>query len=165
MYEKSQVSRQIQSVLGDMQYLTRLLYVVKEPQTRNLALQQLWNQISYLQFLTGLPGAGVAAAAPAPAPVPAAPPAVAAPVHGQAGEQPPARTFTREQLATFTGRNGNPAYVAVNGTVYDVTNNKAWSAASHFGLPAGKDLTAEFASCHAAQQWILTTLRPVGRLA
>ncbi|HWI51480.1 MAG TPA: cytochrome b5 domain-containing protein [Symbiobacteriaceae bacterium] len=161
MYEKSQVSRQIQSVLGDMQYLTRLLYVVKDPQTRNLALQQLWNQISYLQFLTGLPSASVAAAAPAPA----APPAVAAPAPQQAGEQAPARTFTREQLATYTGRNGNPAYVAVNGTVYDVTNNKAWSAASHFGLPAGKDLTAEFASCHAAQQWILTTLRPVGRLA
>jgi membrane-associated progesterone receptor component len=156
-----------------MQYLVRLLYVVPEPQTRNLALQQLWNQIGYLQFLTGLP-AREAGAAPAPAPgaLPAGPGAgpalAAAPAPAAAPAQAPAapaQTFTREQLATFTGRNGQPAYVAVNGMVYDVTDHKAWSAASHFGLSAGRDLTAEFASCHAAQQWILGTLRPVGRLA
>ena len=157
MYEQDQVQRQIQTVLGDMQYLTRLLSVVRDPQTRNLALQQLWNQISYLKFLTGLPcHKPVAAAAPA------APVAPALPSPQQPAQE--ARTFTRDQLATYTGRNGNPAYVAVNGIVYDVTNNKAWSAATHFGLPAGKDLTAEFASCHAAQQWILGTLRPVGRV-
>lgn len=153
-----------------MQYLTRVAYVVRDQQTRNLALQQLWSQISYLQFLLGAPAAGPAVAqahaqAPAPSQAPAAlpspTPALRAPTPPPAAES---RTFTREQLAAYTGRNGNPAYVAVNGTVYDVTNNKAWSAASHFGLSAGKDLTAEFASCHEAQQWILATLRPVGRL-
>jgi len=73
-------------------------------------------------------------------------------------------TFTKEQLAQFTGLNGMPAYVAVNGVVYDVTNNAAWSLATHFGLSAGKDWTAEFASCHAGQQWILAQLKPIGRL-
>ncbi|MEH7441419.1 cytochrome b5 domain-containing protein [Bacillus sp. JJ1122] len=77
---------------------------------------------------------------------------------------PNGQTFTKEQLAQFTGLNGMPAYVAVNGVVYDVTNNAAWSLATHFGLSAGKDWTAEFASCHAGQQWILAQLKPIGRL-
>lgn len=161
MNEHSQVRAQVHRVLADMQYLVRLLAVVREPQTKSLALQQLWNQISYLQFLTGLsPVEAGVAVAPAPVLAPAALPAPT----GAPAPAPESSTFTREQLATYTGRNGRPAYVAVNGIVYDVTNHKAWSAASHFGLPAGKDLTAEFASCHAAQQWILGTLRPAGRL-
>ncbi|WP_299094778.1 cytochrome b5 domain-containing protein [uncultured Metabacillus sp.] len=78
--------------------------------------------------------------------------------------QPNQRTFTIGELATFDGKNGRPAYVAVNGIVYDVTNNRAWAAATHFGLIAGKDYTQEFASCHAGQQSILATLPVVGRL-
>lgn len=78
--------------------------------------------------------------------------------------QPNQRTFTIGELATFDGKNGRPAYVAVNGIVYDVTNNRAWAAATHFGLTAGKDYTQEFASCHAGQQSILATLPVVGRL-
>lgn len=75
------------------------------------------------------------------------------------------RLFTIEELTTFDGKNGKPAYVSVNGIVYDVTNNRAWAAATHFGLIAGKDYTQEFASCHAGQQSILTMLPVVGRLA
>lgn len=93
---------------------------------------------------------------------PSSPPAN--PVTQNSGN-PNGQTFTREQLAQFTGLNGMPAYVAVNGIVYDVTNNAAWSAATHFGLRAGRELTAEFASCHAGQQWILAQLKAIGRLA
>lgn len=78
--------------------------------------------------------------------------------------QPNQRMFTIGELATFDGKNGRPAYVAVNGIVYDVTNNRAWAAATHFGLIAGKDYTQEFASCHAGQQSFLATLSVVGRL-
>ena len=74
------------------------------------------------------------------------------------------QVFTRELLMQYTGMNGMPAYVAVNGVVYDVTNNAAWSLATHFGLRAGRDLTAEFASCHQGQQWILAQLKAIGRL-
>lgn len=74
------------------------------------------------------------------------------------------RDITIQELAKFNGKDGNPAYVAVNGTVYDVTDNAAWAAASHFGLIAGKDLTGEFASCHAGKQQILSRLRVVGKL-
>lgn len=75
------------------------------------------------------------------------------------------RTITAAELAAYTGKNGKPAYVAVNGNVYDVTENRAWAAAAHFGLMAGKEYTREFASCHAGQQSILATLPVVGRLS
>ena len=77
--------------------------------------------------------------------------------------QPRQRDFTLEELSKYTGKDGNPAYVAVNGVVYDVTNNAAWAAATHFGLTAGKDLTSEFASCHAGQT-VLSELTVVGKL-
>jgi len=89
----------------------------------------------------------------------------ASPVQGCFAEDPDQneKVFTPEDLAKFNGLDGNPAYVAVNGMVYDVTNNAAWAAASHFGLQAGKDLTNEFASCHAGQP-ILSKLKAVGKL-
>jgi predicted heme/steroid binding protein len=73
------------------------------------------------------------------------------------------KSYTLSELSRFDGKNGNPAYVAVNGVVYDVTNNAAWAAASHFGLSAGRDLTGAHASCHAAQD-VLSKLKVVGRL-
>ena len=79
--------------------------------------------------------------------------------------QPNQEIFTPEELAKYTGKDGNPAYIAVNGIVYDITNNATWAAASHFGLTAGKDLTRAFNSCHADQPTILNTLKVVGKLA
>lgn len=74
------------------------------------------------------------------------------------------RVFTLTELSRYNGKNGNPAYIAVSGIVYDVTNNAAWAGATHFGLTAGKDLTQEFASCHAGQP-ILSKLKVVGKMA
>jgi predicted heme/steroid binding protein len=54
---------------------------------------------------------------------------------------------TVEQLKKFDGKNGNPAYVAVDGVVYDVTAIPAWKNGEHKrGLKAGNDLTADFAA-------------------
>ena len=72
--------------------------------------------------------------------------------------------FTQAELTTYNGKNGNPAYIAINGVVYDVTNEATWAAATHFGLSAGKDLTNAFASCHAGQP-ILNKLKIVGKMA
>lgn len=55
-----------------------------------------------------------------------------------------ARSFTLEELSKFDGQNGNPAYIAINGIVYDVTNDRNWKNGSHHGFSAGKDLTADF---------------------
>jgi len=71
--------------------------------------------------------------------------------------------FTLEELSVFNGQNGNPAYVAVNGIVYDVSDSHVWPGAAHFGLNAGNDLTADFNSCHTLNN-ILSKLPAVGRL-
>jgi len=73
------------------------------------------------------------------------------------------RLFTAEELSRYNGKDGNPAYVAVNGIVYDVTNSAAWGGATHFGLTAGTDVTSQFASCHAGQP-ILSKLKVVGKM-
>lgn len=53
--------------------------------------------------------------------------------------------FSAEELATFNGQDGNPAYIAVDGTVYDVTNFAAWEGGEHQGkVTAGTDATDIF---------------------
>ncbi|WP_242954840.1 cytochrome b5 domain-containing protein [Clostridium massiliodielmoense] len=58
------------------------------------------------------------------------------------------RKFTLSELAQYDGTIRKSAYVAVNGIVYDVTNNPKWSGGKHYTLTAGKDLTSEFQTCH-----------------
>jgi len=71
------------------------------------------------------------------------------PVNLPEGSEPNnTRQFTLEELALNDGRDGHPAYVAVNGFVYDVSSRAGWASGIHFGLRAGKDLTQEFYSCH-----------------
>ncbi len=49
--------------------------------------------------------------------------------------------LTLEELKQYDGKNGNPAYVAVDGVIYDMTNLKAWKDGEHNGYSAGNDLT------------------------
>jgi predicted heme/steroid binding protein len=52
------------------------------------------------------------------------------------------RTFTREELREFDGREGRPAYVAFRGKVYDVSGSFLWRGGKHQVLhQAGEDLT------------------------
>ena len=69
--------------------------------------------------------------------------------------------FTPETLAQYNGQNGYPAYVAVNGVVYDVTNIPQWAGATHFSMTPGKDLTQEYTLCHNMRE-ILYKLPTVG---
>lgn len=77
--------------------------------------------------------------------------------------QIPQQRFTLSELAFYDGQEGRPAYVAINGIVYDVTKISQWQTGIHFGLSAGKDLTQEFSRCHADQQ-IISKLPQVGIL-
>ena len=71
--------------------------------------------------------------------------------------------FTMQELSKYNGRDGVPAYVAVNGIVYDVTGVEAWKYARHYGLTAGKDLSNYFNSCHKNEEKLLDKLDIVGR--
>lgn len=73
------------------------------------------------------------------------------------------KEFTLDELSQYDGTMGRPAYVAVKGIVYDVSNEAAWGGASHFGLLAGTDLSQQFQSCHGIEG-ILAKLPKVGFL-
>ncbi|TCO74632.1 cytochrome b5 domain-containing protein [Marinisporobacter balticus] len=73
------------------------------------------------------------------------------------------KQFTIEELAKYDGSNGKPAYIAVNGIVYDVSTESTWGGGTHFGLYAGKDLTDAFNRCHNNEE-ILKNLPKVGVL-
>lgn len=50
--------------------------------------------------------------------------------------------FNAEELSKYDGTNGNPAYVAYEGFVYDVSEIKAWKGGLHQGKhKAGFDYT------------------------
>lgn len=52
--------------------------------------------------------------------------------------------MTRQELAQFDGREGQPAYVAINQSVYDVSESPMWEDGLHHGQhQAGQDLTEE----------------------
>ena len=54
------------------------------------------------------------------------------------------RKITSKELAENDGKNGNPAYVAFKGRVYDVSTSAFWMEGDHLGShEAGKDLTSE----------------------
>lgn len=72
--------------------------------------------------------------------------------------------LTVEELAYYDGKDGRPAYVAVDGIIYDVTDVPEWANGEHKnGLTAGNDLTEEIQqSPHGTS--VLDDLPVVGRL-
>lgn len=74
----------------------------------------------------------------------------------------PTNEFTLTELAAYDGTNGAKAYVAVNGVVYDITNEDAWVDGVHQGMHlAGTDATAIFAESPHSQS-LLDELTKVG---
>lgn len=53
------------------------------------------------------------------------------------------QVFTPDELSVYNGENGNKAYVAYEGVVYDVTDHPKWKDGKHNGQTAGTDLTEE----------------------
>lgn len=70
-------------------------------------------------------------------------------------------TFTVSDLAKYNGKNGNPAYVAIDGKVYDLSS--VFRNGQHYSFSAGQDLSAVFHSQHYDS--ILSGYTIVGTLA
>ncbi len=81
------------------------------------------------------------------------------------GEPMEEKIFTLEELANYDGQDGNPAYVAVDGIVYDLTNSGAWRNGKHNGFTAGKDLTEEIKEISPHGVKNLEGIPIVGKLA
>lgn len=75
------------------------------------------------------------------------------------------KIFTLEELANYDGQDGRPAYVAVDGVVYDLTNSGAWRNGKHNGFTAGKDLTEEIKEISPHGVKNLEGIPVVGKLA
>lgn len=59
---------------------------------------------------------------------------------------PKTKIFTAQTLSVYNGLNGQPAYVAVDGVVYDMTDY--FNGGNHYGYTAGQDLSTAFHNKH-----------------
>lgn len=83
-----------------------------------------------------------------------------------ASSQAEEKVFTLEELATYNGKDGQPAYVAVDGVVYDVTASPEWTNGEHkMGVTAGQDLTDIIKEKSPHGVAILEKFPVVGKLA
>jgi predicted heme/steroid binding protein len=74
------------------------------------------------------------------------------------------RKFTLDELSKFDGKESRPAYVAINGKVYDVTEANLWSDGNHMGEhDAGKDLTTGMETASHGNS-VLENMKMVGDL-
>ena len=72
--------------------------------------------------------------------------------------------LTMEELHSFDGKEGRPAFIAYKGKIYDVTNSKLWKDGSHARKHhAGRDLTDVLKTAPHAEDKILS-MHEVGKL-
>lgn len=69
--------------------------------------------------------------------------------------------FTAQSLSQFNGKNGQPAYFAYKGKVYDATGQPNWKEGEHYGNLAGSDLTGMMAGAPHGEE-VLVRLPVVG---
>ena len=72
--------------------------------------------------------------------------------------------LTKEQLALYNGENGMTAYIAIDGTIYDIGDVPQLKEGNHFGVKAGADYSEVFKKCHNGDKSILSKLKVVGVL-
>ena len=122
-------------------------------------------RLGWILLLVLVTGLLAGCAAQSPAATPTATPAetasntaqaTAAPTQAPQATATPAQvtlpTFTAEELAKYNGQDGNRAYIAVGGKVYDVTDVPQWKNGTHAGrFQAGADWTDALAQApHSA---------------
>ena len=71
-----------------------------------------------------------------------------------------AKTFSKTELAKYDGKNGNKAYIAYNGKVYDVS--AIWVNGYHHNLKAGTDITIIYNLCNKHGSSIFSIFTIIG---
>jgi len=84
---------------------------------------------------------------------------VETPAEGEEGLE-----LTLEELAEYDGQDGNKAYIAIDGNIYDVTNLPPWSGGVHNDFPAGQDYTEEIREVSPHGLSPIEDLEPVGTI-
>lgn len=62
------------------------------------------------------------------------------------------KSFDAAELAKFDGVDGNPAYVAYDGKVYDITDAPSWIDGAHYMHMAGEDMTESMQDAPHAEE-------------
>jgi predicted heme/steroid binding protein/uncharacterized membrane protein len=66
------------------------------------------------------------------------------------------KEMTEEQLSSFDGMEGRPAYIAYKGIIYDITNSRLWRNGTHMMKHhAGTDLTGVLATAPHGEDKVL----------
>ena len=73
--------------------------------------------------------------------------------------------LTIEELAQYDGKDGNPAYVAVDGIIYDFSESGLWDEGEHNGFEAGMDLTEGIKDASPHGVSVLERMPVVGKIA
>jgi len=72
--------------------------------------------------------------------------------------------MNHSELEQHTGKAGQPAYIAANGKVYDVTGSKLWKNGKHMNRhEAGKDLTTDLAAAPHGTE-VFAKVKEIGTL-
>jgi predicted heme/steroid binding protein len=74
------------------------------------------------------------------------------------------KVFTAAELATFDGKDGHKAYIAIDGLVYDESATPAWKSGEHKGGKAGTDISQNIKKSPHGKK-VLQKLPIVGKLA
>lgn len=71
--------------------------------------------------------------------------------------------LTLKELKNFNGKEGKKAFIAVDGTIYDVTSAKGWVSGNHKGVDAGQDVSKEILKAPHGMS-VLDKLNIVGKV-
>ncbi len=80
----------------------------------------------------------------------------------------PEKVFSSAELAEFDGKEDRPAYIAVDGVVYDVSGSARWPEGKHLSCfldsEAGNNLSEELKQAPSNMRALVERLPVVGRL-
>lgn len=71
------------------------------------------------------------------------------------------KEFNIDELSNYNGKNGKPPYIAIFGTVYDLTDVDKWQEKN---IEVGQDLTGEYKEVYGSDKSHLKNLKVAGVL-